>query len=236
MNGKWLFLALGIAAAAGAWESDNLWLRLLLASQGLCWTCLGLAYLMRQPQWFLKRPNGTLSWASWLFFWPYYVYAHWALAMWRLMPWEAAFHEIAPGVYLGRRLVKADAGLARALGLKAVLDFTCEYSEPAFMRDGRVYLCLPTLDATAPCPADLREAVSFIRQWRNHGPVYVHCALGHGRSAVAVMAWLLADRLAANADAAELFVRNKRPYVRLNAIQKAALKRFETELLSCTNE
>ena len=62
---------------------------------------------------------------------------------------------------------------------------------PAWWRLPR--LDLPVLDLTAPRPTTLSRAVGFVARHRRHGAVYVHCALGYGRSACAAAACLLAS-------------------------------------------
>jgi atypical dual specificity phosphatase len=54
------------------------------------------------------------------------------------------------------------------------------------------HLRLPTTDHFEPSVADLQRTVDFIRKYEATGSrVYVHCRAGHGRSAAAVLAWLL---------------------------------------------
>jgi protein-tyrosine phosphatase len=58
------------------------------------------------------------------------------------------------------------------------------------------------------------------------GPVYVHCAAGHGRSAMFVAALLLASGRLASVSEAEAFMREKRPEVRLSSSQRELLDMF----------
>ena len=98
-----------------------------------------------------------------------------------------------------------------------MVDLTAEFAEPRSVRNGRTYLCLPMLDAAAPEAAALQRAVLSVVDW--DGPVYVHCALGHGRSAMLVMAVLLETGRAASVAEAERMVRAVRPRVKVNAVQ-----------------
>ncbi|MDY3557961.1 dual specificity protein phosphatase family protein [Gemmata sp. JC673] len=145
----------------------------------------------------------------------------------RLAVWgarERAFVQIAPNVFLGRRLTEAEA---RRIELwPAVLDLAGELTDPPFLRAVPHYRSLPLLDATAPTQDLLREAVGWVKDRAAHGPVYVHCALGHGRSALVVAAYLLATGTVMSAKEAVAYLRGLRPAVRLNRAQRAALNRF----------
>jgi hypothetical protein len=149
---------------------------------------VGLAYARRWPEVFGKRPDGRLSWSHTLVLAPYHLLS--SLAAF-LASRSTAYHEVVPGLYLGRRLGERGARRAVAeLEIAAVLDLTAEFAEPdAFRR--LHYLNLPLLDKTAPTPEKLRAGVKFLQEHHGAGrPVYVHCALGHGRSATFVLAYL----------------------------------------------
>ena len=65
---------------------------------------------------------------------------------------------------------------------------------------------------------------------RRRERTYVHCAVGHGRSAALVAAVLLARGRAASVDEAEAQMRQKRPRVGLGPSQKALLNRLLPQL------
>jgi hypothetical protein len=87
----------------------------------------------------------------------------------------------------------------------------------------RRYVCLPTLDGTAPDAAALDELLRHARE--ETGPIYIHCAQGRGRSAALAAALLIARGAAANVDEAEATLRRARPSVRLNPAQRAWVAR-----------
>ena len=58
---------------------------------------------------------------------------------------------------------------------------------------------------------------------------YVHCFAGRGRSATVVAAYLLQAGIADSVEAAEDFMRSKRPVVRLGKVQRALARRFERQ-------
>jgi len=74
---------------------------------------------------------------------------------------------------------------------------------------------MPVLDATAPTPGESSDAAAWLAGRVSGGPVYVHYALGHGRSATVVVAYLLATGQAATAEEGLALVRQKRPGVGL---------------------
>jgi protein-tyrosine phosphatase len=133
----------------------------------------------------------------------------------------APYHEIAPGLWLGRLLTAREARqLIEKHKIRAVLDLTSEFSEASPLR--RLdYLSLPVLDKCAPSPSQLRRGLDFLE--RASGPVYVHCALGHGRSATFVVAHL-ARLQDAPLEEWEAKVRLCRPGVRLAPAQRECIR------------
>src|SRR5262249_39640038 len=89
---------------------------------------------------------------------------------------------------------------------------------------GRNYLCLPTLDNTAPEEGAVREMVAVLAGTTS--AVYIHCAAGHGRSATVAAAVLLARGLASDVKEAEALLRKARPGVRLSPEQRHLLERL----------
>ncbi|MFQ5843595.1 MAG: dual specificity protein phosphatase family protein [Planctomycetota bacterium] len=215
-------LGLGAAAsglAAVAFLGPGLVLRVAAGWLAVSLLGLGLGYAGLGPGVWLKR-GGKLHPAGCAVFAPLHLLN-------RLLAWvlprvrrESAFDEVAPGLFLGRRLTGREA---REHRFHAVLDTTAEFGECAALRRGP-YLCIPLLDGTAPTEARLREGIDFIRRELHHGSVYVHCALGHGRSALFVAAYLVASGRVLDAGQAVDFVRERRPRVRLGAPQRRVLE------------
>jgi len=197
-----------------------------IGAVAICALILTLAFKRRRPDVFLKRADGRLGWASWILFWPYYLYNHLIFNVWRKTSREMPFDEIVPGLFLGRRLGRGEAHLLECLGPVAVLDLTAEFQEAAWLRQQAAYLCLPTLDMTPPTEAAIRRALDFIREHLGQRPVYVHCALGHGRSAVIVLAHLLATGQCSTITQALELARSRRPGISLTSRQKECLRPF----------
>ena len=102
-------------------------------------------------------------------------------------PWT----KIDDAVFLGCRLRNRDESRSdNNLQIDSVLDLTSEFNEVAALRR-LPYCCIPLLDTNAPSPAQLKCGVGWIIDNAQRGNVYVHCALGHGRSATFVVAYLM---------------------------------------------
>jgi protein-tyrosine phosphatase len=146
-----------------------------------------------------------------------------AWTVWHLQRWlsrEPCCHEVAPGVWLGRRPLQRDL----PPGVALVVDLTAEFFAARGVRAGRDSLVLPTLDATAPDETRFRAVL--MRLAEHPGPVYIHCAAGHGRSALLAAALLLLRGLAADERQAESQLRQARPGVRLGPAQRRLLRRL----------
>jgi protein-tyrosine phosphatase len=202
---------LGAAAAlVGGWA----W---LLAYPTLSFLALAVAYAGAGPGLLGKRPDGRLSWWSYLLLGPVLalLWALWYLQ--KSLTTEPACHEVAPGVWVGRR------PLARELPSQIVhvIDLTAEFPGVA---GGRSYRTLPTLDGIAPSEASFRALAEHVAGL--DAPVYLHCAMGHGRSATLAASVLILRGLAADARAAEEALRRVRPGVRLTPAQRRLLTRI----------
>lgn len=227
MRFAFIFLALGLVCLVRAVTAGEVWQTLLLGSCAVASCGLGLAYAVRRPGLLLKRQDGRLSALGYFLYWPYLlmnVVLLRAVSRWgRRRPLD----EIDRGLYLGRRLGSGEEGLLETLGVRAVLDLTCELAEPLPMRRRGAYLCLPLLDTTAPTLEQLRAGAAWIGERLAEGPVYVHCALGHGRSATFVAAWLLLSGRVASAEEAVDRIRAARPGIGLHPSQRARLRELE---------
>jgi protein-tyrosine phosphatase/membrane-associated phospholipid phosphatase len=137
----------------------------------------------------------------------------------------APWNEVAPNVWMGRKLDDGEAATALRLGAAAVLDLTGELSEARpFVTVP--YLNLQVLDLTAPVPAQLSAAVDFINAHRGAGAVYVHCKIGYSRSAAVIGAWLLDVGLAATPEEAVARMRVARPTLVVRPEAWAAMRAF----------
>ena len=186
-------------------------------------------FLLKKPNLFLKNATGSLSVMSYLIFWPYFMLNMIALGLFRVFYREKVFDEIVPNLYIGMKLWFIDYQQFTLKGIKSTLDLTSEFGETRFIQTGQNYLCIPLLDTTAPTLDQLTEAISWITAHLSKGPVFIHCALGHGRSATVVAGFLIQHEIVSEVKEAVAFIKAIRPKVSLHPNQLAILIKF-TEL------
>lgn len=192
----------------------------LMVWPGISFLLVAAAFGGAGPGVFGKRPDGTIAWWGWVLSGPYLglTWGLWHLL--RLMSREPCCHEVAPVLWLGRRV------LAWELPPEVTLvgDLTAELPEPWGVATGRTYIALPTLDTRAPDELAFRKLVEKVAAWPE--PVFIHCARGYGRSATLAAAVLMARGLVGSAQEAEARLRKCRPGVRLNKTQRELLRRM----------
>ncbi len=191
----------------------------LLLWPALSFSIVALAYLGSGVKVFGKRRDGTIAWYSLVGLLPYFlfVWAVWHLL--RLVRSEPSCHEIRPGLYVGRRPFAHELPPQ----IEVIVDLTAEFPEPAAVRSGRRYLCLPTLDALVPSDSDFRNLLEEILPISQ--PMYIHCAEGHGRSGTLAAAILVLEGLAQDVDEAITKLQAVRPGIGLRKEQKALVTR-----------
>jgi len=188
-----------------------------------------LAYASGRPGLLGKSPAGSHpGWAQFLHG-TYFGICRFTSTFARLRG-DDTWNVVEPGVLLGARPQSGEVtALLDDACVGAVVDLTCELVDPARLRKRTQYLCLPVLDGTPPTSEQLTAGVDFIEQHRGDKAVYVHCAVGRGRSATLLVAWSLRVGLATTIDEAEKRLQQARPSVRLHPTQKAGLQRWWAE-------
>jgi protein-tyrosine phosphatase len=215
------FLALGAYCLTHALLADGLvWLWLWL---GVSFGLVGSAYLGLGPRMLGKRSDGRIAWWAVLFFLPYLLPTWLVWHILRFSSREDCCNEIAPRLWLGRR------PLAHELrpGTDLIVDLTSEFTAPVRSADGRTYRCVPVLDGSVPMDAVFRQIAEEIAAWP--GQVYIHCAMGHGRSATVAAAVLLLRGIAADPRESVALLRKARPGVGLGRVQRRMLDRFAAQ-------
>jgi protein-tyrosine phosphatase len=211
------FFIFGVVLTAQALRLGGWWLLLLWPAASFF--VVAAAYVLARPRILGKRPDGLLSPPALAALAPFTGFAWCVAQLQHVLRRGPVSHEVMPGVWVGRR--------ARASELPpdvlAVVDLTAEFWEPAAVRNGRKYLCVPTLDARAPDEQSFRKALDYIAT--ADGPVYIHCAQGFGRSAALAAALLVRRGLARDAAQAEAMLKAARPGVRLTACQRELVRR-----------
>lgn len=176
---------------------------------------VGVAYLFAIRGVFGKQPNGALAAPNVLMLAPFlaFTWAVWHLG--RLLSSEPAIDVLSPRLRLARRL------LARELptDVELVVDLTAEFPSRTL---GPNYQNLRILDGGRPDPVELRRILDRLPR---DGVTLVHCAQGHGRTALFV-ACLLIDREGLDAATAVARVIAVRPRARMNRAQRAFVDGF----------
>jgi len=214
-------LLIGAAQILFAWSTASA-LSWLLIWSGLAWITAAAAYSGIGPGVFGKRVDGQLSPVNIALILPYLLPSWGLWHLQRVTSREDVCNEIVDGVWLGRRC----SGQRLPAGIAGVVDMTCEFTERREVVDGRSYVLVPTPDGHVPSLKSLVEAVEIAVG--STGPVYVHCAVGHGRSAMFVAAMLIRGGLAGDVDEAVAIVKSRRPLVHVNQSQRRLLERYAT--------
>ncbi|GAB2178371.1 phosphatase PAP2/dual specificity phosphatase family protein [Dongia sp. agr-C8] len=189
------------ALQLGGWHLWLLWPALSLALVALNYLALGATG-------FQKGQDGTMPLPIRLLLAPYLLGAR--MNAWL---WTAADRptEVVAGVWIGRLPHRFAAD---APAFATVIDLCAEL--PAGPHPGR-HVAIPALDLVPLSARARADAVAAIEAARPRGPVLVACALGYGRSAGAVAAWLVATGRAASPEAALEILRARRPRVAVDA-------------------
>ena|SRR5438270_7865516 len=206
-----------LLAVWGLWRGGLGWLLLWPA---FSFALIALAYGGLGPRVCGKRADGRLSWWAVLLLLPYLL-GTWTI--WyaiRLLSREKCCDEVAPGLWVGRRPLVRDL----PADISLIVDLTAEFPAPRALRRGRTYLCVPTLDATAPEEDAVRAVIEQISAWS--GAVYIHCALGHARSAMTAAAVLIRRGHAQDPEHAVTVMRKARPRISLEKSQQRLLERL----------
>ena len=201
-----------VAAAVGGFAWVLLW-------PALSFALFASAYAFHTPRLLGKRSDGRVAWWVWPTLGPVLGLL---VSLWHLERWvrrEAVCHEVAPGLWLGRWPLRGEI----PPGVRLVVDLTAEFGKAPGVA-GHEYVCLPTLDGLSPGAVEVEAVLGKIEACG--GPVYVHCALGHGRSALVAAAVLLRRGIVEDVRAAELHLRERRPGVRLKRGQRQLLARM----------
>ncbi|MDQ8023339.1 MAG: phosphatase PAP2/dual specificity phosphatase family protein [Moraxellaceae bacterium] len=215
--GAFYLLGALLAAATGAvlFPAVAAWLFYWLAA---ALGFVAVIYFAGEPAHFGKQ-GARMPWRSWMALGPYLLGARLNAWLWtRKLPVGSA---VGDGVFLGRQ---PDAAQLQAQGVATVIDLCAELPLPA---TPAAYESHPQLDLLPPDAAALARAAQAIDAARQHGPVWVCCALGMSRSAAAVVAWLIRHRQHTLEEALAR-VRAARPQVVLSAAVLATLAGLAT--------
>ncbi len=204
---------------------------------GLSSTLLALAYLAKragaEPEAALDDAP-ALAAAAALALLPHTLLVLAVVLVERLVAGERTADEVAPRIWVGALPMPWDRSLFRTAGITDVLDMTTEFGPwSSLWVGGRGWRRIPVLDATCPGPDRLDQAVAWCRAVKDRGgTVLVHCAHGHGRSALVAAAAVLAGSPTSSPGEVETSLREARPWIRLSGAQRAALEAYAARLAS----
>lgn len=213
-------LALGRLALREA--SVNAW-ALLPLYPSLSFLLLSLAYAGIGPDLLGKQRDGRRTW--WAVAWslPYSLLAE---CVWRLVILrgrEPAIARVTDNLYCGRRLTRREQSEFARHPIQGCLDLTAEFTEASYLRSLPHYRSAPLLDGTAPSIEQLQHLVDWLTTTTTSSPIYVHCALGHGRTSTVVVAFLIRNGLEHDIDSALSRLQALRSGIDINAAQRELL-------------
>jgi protein-tyrosine phosphatase len=172
-------------------------LGLIFAWPALSMAGVALAYAMGWRRMFGKR-RGRLPVWSLVVFGPHLLGLR--IAWWIQSRGRTPCSQLLPNLWIGRRPNAQDCAELKQRGVSVTLDLTAELSEMRGLR-GEGYHNLPVLDLTLPDLPTLQRAIQIIEAAsRDAGVIYLHCALGYGRTAVVAAAYLLSSGRAATVE------------------------------------
>lgn len=217
--------AITLCVLGAAWLAYGLlqggWF-LIAAWLGTNFLLLGIAHAKCWHAVFGKGMDGTLPLWSWLLFLPLHLLTYIAWRAVFMLTRAPATSEVTPQLVVGRRLLASEFANLADRGVANVVDLTAEFQEPSVIRQHSAYRPLPILDGSAP---DARSMYGFVQSLRP-GLTYIHCAQGHGRTALVAAAFMITSGIASDEVEATKMLKTVRPRVRLNRCQRACLREY----------
>ena len=217
-----LFAVVAVLVGVATWPHSPV-VTVVAAYTGTSFLGVAVAYAGVGPKLLGKRPDGRRSVIATVVILPYFALNAVLFALYRATSREPAHARIVDRLHLGRRLTRAEANSVEFAG---VLELAADFTEVGPLRGSPGYRSLPVLDATAPSFDELDAVLDWVAERMAHGPVLVHCALGHGRSATVVIAHLLRVGVVDDVKEGLRLLRSQRPGVHLNRAQREALRNF----------
>ncbi|THU53832.1 hypothetical protein C4D60_Mb10t18570 [Musa balbisiana] len=176
-----------------------------------------------------KRSDGSFPlWAKFIFG-PYLVSVRLYAVLKRLKRRESLYNEVSENLYVGGWPTSPSQ---MPPGDPVVIDCTCELPKGSFINKD-AYFCIPLWDSRSPSPAQIESAARWACQKRaEKKPIYIHCANGHGRSVCVMCALLVELGVAESWKDAEKMIREKRPFIRMNAHHRKNLEEWTKQRIT----
>ena len=184
---------------------------------------VSLASFANRPRWLGKQADGTMRSTHRIALAPYLLLttATWLLV--RSLSRATRAQHLADGVWIGRRPLTP---AIESVALRSVVDLTAEFAEPITVRKSTCFASHAILDGLPPPAGSFERLVKTIENAPR--PTLVHCAQGHGRTATAAAAWLIATGREPSVSAALARVLEVRPGAHVRAGQRRALEAWAT--------
>lgn len=211
-----IFLSFGLASGLAAANLPGP-ARWLLAWASLGFVLVSVAYFTETPQLMGKRQDGTLSPVTVCLCFPVLLLNYGLFHLMRTLRDEAIVDEVLPGLHVGGLPSPGDLPEE----IETIVDLTFEFIAHPEVRRHPGYRSYPMLDDGFPGPARVEQIVRELAD--RPGPMLVHCAGGHGRSATLAAALLIARGQFESVEAAERAMQKARPLIRLRALQRERL-------------
>jgi len=179
----WLFVAAGWIVGIIFCAKEYWWLSLIFGWFAIANLAVALSYLW-DPEVGVRMlsknvETGGLKLQGWWLA-PYLLglWLFWAVK--HLILGEHPFDLVAEGIYVGRFCMRYPSEFP--VECTHVVDLTAEFPVRGRVLQGRTFRCLPSLDREMPQEQPLGLLAHEVAGWG--GVTYIHCANGHGRSAV----------------------------------------------------
>lgn len=198
-----------------------MWLLLWPAASALI---VAAGYLGAESGVFGKRQDGTLPWRTRVILAPYLLCINTLWFIWKSLSREFPVHHLRDSIYIGRRLLSREV----SPGMQTVVDLTSEFTESTALRSAPHYVLIDMLDGGTLSPKKLAEFARGLTSLPR--PIYIHCAQGHGRTALVAALLLIALGEAPDPDEGLQQIKQIRPGTGLNTEQRRVLDAATNEL------
>ncbi|WP_419175985.1 diacylglycerol kinase family protein [Desulfosediminicola sp.] len=209
--------------------------RLIFAWISIPFLVVSWAYFSNQSKIFRKDARGKIPFYIKVLFIPFLIVTHIYNLIARKNDGVPSIQRISDGLYIGDKLTASDLSVIAQKEIQAILDVTAEFESLrwSLLDTKMAYLNIPILDHAVPSAEDLQQAIIWIKnQQRLNGPVLVNCALGRGRSALVIAAYLISNRKGSSVEQTLQDLKKIRRTVNLNTRQRKKLEQFiESEKL-----